>query len=96
MPVAAFPSGTLAVNVIGCFGIGLAAGALEHRHTLDEATRAFFFIGFLGGFTTFSTFGYETYAMARNAQMLSATANVVLQIVSGLGAVWLGFALTRT
>ena len=95
IPAASFPLGTLAVNVVGCLVIGLAAGAAEHRHSLDETTRALFFIGFLGGFTTFSTFGYETYALARNSDMLGAAANITLHVVAGLGAVWLGFSLAR-
>ncbi len=95
VPAASFPAGTLAVNIVGCLAIGLAAGAAEHRHSLDETTRALFFVGFLGGFTTFSTFGYETYALMRNAHMLSAAVNVLGHVIAGLAAVWLGFTLTR-
>ena len=66
LPFAAFPYGTLAVNVVGCLAIGLLAGWSEARQVIGPELRLFLFIGLLGGFTTFSTFGYETFEMARS------------------------------
>ena len=89
------PYGTLAVNVIGCFLIGLIAGLAETRPFLTEGTRALLFVGLLGGFTTFSAFGYETIVMVREGNMVAAAANVGLQIALGLVAVWIGFSVSQ-
>lgn len=93
LPGAAFPYGTLAVNVLGCLLIGLAAGLTESRQVLGPEARLFLILGFLGSFTTFSTFGYETLALARDAETLAAAGNVALHLVAGLGAAWLGLVL---
>jgi CrcB protein len=90
-----FPHGTLVVNVVGCLAIGLLAGLAENRLILGTHARLFLLIGFLGGFTTFSTFGYETLMLARDAEWIKATLNATLHLVLGLSAVWLGFALSR-
>ena len=89
------PYGTLLVNVVGCLAIGVLSGAAEKWGVLntDNPTRAFLLIGFLGGFTTFSAFGNETVAFLRGGQVLQAFANVGLQLILGLGAVWLGYRL---
>ncbi|MBI5836831.1 MAG: fluoride efflux transporter CrcB [Candidatus Eisenbacteria bacterium] len=92
---ASFPFETLLVNVTGCLVIGLLAGLAESRGLFSGATRAFLFIGVLGGFTTFSTFGYETFQLARGGEGVAALASVALHLVLGLGAVWAGFALAR-
>ena len=90
-----FPYGTLTVNVIGCLIIGLLSGTAEARGILgaESHIRALIFIGFLGGFTTFSAFGYETITLTRNDQIVQAFANVVLQLTLGLGAVLVGYKL---
>jgi CrcB protein len=93
LPGAAFPYGTLAVNVVGCLLIGLAAGLSESRQVLGPEARLFLVLGFLGSFTTFSTFGYETLTLARDAEALAAAANVALHLAAGLGAAWLGLSL---
>ena len=90
-----FPYGTLAVNIAGCFLIGLLAGFAETRHLLGEGTRAFIIIGLLGGFTTFSAFGYETVALVRDGLLAAAVANVGLQVVLGLFAVWIGLRVSQ-
>lgn len=95
VPGTAYPVGTLAVNVLGCAAIGLLGGLAESRGVLTAPTRLVFMIGLLGGFTTFSTFGYETLALIRDAQAARALTNVVLQVVLGLTAVWLGLAVSR-
>ena len=91
----AFPYGTLAVNVAGCFLIGLLAGFAETRQILGETTRAFLIVGLLGGFTTFSAFGYETLALVRDGQISVGVANVGLQVVLGLAAVWIGLTVSQ-
>ena len=89
-----FPVGTLAVNVLGCLVIGVLGGWAESVPALHSQVRAFLFIGLLGGFTTFSSFGYETLALLRDGQMFLGLANVASQLVLGLTAVWLGYGLT--
>lgn len=85
-----FPYGTLAVNVIGCFVIGFLSQLAENRGAFSSEARAFVFIGILGGFTTFSSFGNETLNLASDGEMLNAFANIGLNVVLGLFAVWLG------
>jgi len=85
-----FPYGTLAVNVIGCFIIGFLAQLAEDRGVFTSESRLFAFTGFLGGFTTFSSFGNETLNLARDSQMMNALANVGANVIIGLFAVWLG------
>ena len=85
-----FPYGTLAVNVIGCFIIGFLAQLVEERGVFTSEARSFVFVGVLGGFTTFSSFGNETLNLARDSQMMNALANVSANVILGLFAVWLG------
>ena len=85
-----FPYGTLAVNVIGCFVIGFLAQLAEGRGAFTSESRLFVFVGILGGFTTFSSFGNETLNLARDSQMMNALANVGANVILGLFAVWLG------
>lgn len=92
---AAFPYGTFAVNVLGCFLIGILAGASE-KFIIDPQWRIFLTIGLLGGFTTFSSFGYETFALFRDGEVLWACANIFGSVITGLLAVWLGFFLINT
>ena len=92
-PLAAFPYGTLAVNLLGCLAIGVLAGISESRQWLGPELRSFVFIGVLGGFTTFSAFGFETIALMRDAEYLPAIANVALHVTVGLSLVWLGFTV---
>ena len=89
------PYGTLTVNVVGCFLIGLVIGLAETRQFLGEGTRALVVVGLLGGFTTFSAFGYETIAMVREGHIVAAAANVGLQVALGLTAVWIGFSVSQ-
>ncbi len=94
VPFATFPYGTMAVNLIGCCAIGVIAGFAESRQLFGPEFRTFALIGVIGGFTTFSTFGYETFAMLRDAEYLRVAANVGVHVVLGLALVWLGYALT--
>jgi CrcB protein len=85
-----FPYGTLTVNLIGCFVIGFLGELAEARGTLNSETRLLVFIGLLGGFTTFSSFGNDTLNLARSGQMFNALTNIVVNVMIGLFLVWLG------
>ena len=87
-----FPLGTFAVNIIGCFVIGLLAGWAE-KYSLNSDLRVFLFPGILGGFTTFSAFGFETFTLLRRGDWHMAFFYVILSVVFGLLLVWLGFKL---
>jgi len=87
---ASYPVGTLAVNVSGCFVIGLLAQLAESRGFLTDASRAFVIVGVLGGYTTFSTFGNETFNLVRSGESALGAANVVAHVLLGLLAVWAG------
>ena len=93
IPLAAFPYGTLAVNMVGCLLIGIAVGLVDSRQLFGPEARLFVLIGVLGGFTTYSTFGYETFALLRDGDFLRALANVGVHVVLGLALVWAGYAI---
>ena len=84
------PWGTLAVNLLGCLAIGLLAGAAERFEVLTPEARLFLITGVLGGFTTFSAFGYETVFLLRRGEPLVAATYVGASVGLGLLAVWLG------
>ena len=88
-----FPLSTFAVNVIGCFCIGALAALAEHRDLFSPATRLFLFTGVLGGFTTFSAFGYEGVFLLRRGEIAVAAAYAALSVLCGFAAVWLAFKL---
>ncbi len=92
--LATFPYGTLVVNLVGCLLIGIAVGLVDSRQMFGPEFRLFVLIGLLGGFTTYSTFGYETFALLRDADYSRALANVTIHVVLGLALVWLGYAIT--
>jgi CrcB protein len=94
-PALAFPIGTLAVNILGCFLIGLLHGLAESRDLIGTDTRIFLFIGVLGGFTTFSTFGFESLALLKDGEFFKTSANILLHVIVGLSAVWIGDTLGR-
>ena len=85
-----FPFGTLAVNVIGCFVIGALSQLGETHDIFSAETRAFIFVGILGGFTTYSSFGNETINLWRGGTGWLAFVNIALQLVLGLVAVMAG------
>ena len=90
-----FPIGTFSVNMLGCLVIGLLAQLSESRSMFQGDTRLFLFVGVLGGFTTFSSFGYETFQLVRDGQITFAIANAVGQVALGLLSVWLGWLAGR-
>jgi CrcB protein len=92
---AGFPWGTLAVNVTGCFAIGAVLHLVEDRAMLGPDARVFLVVGILGGFTTFSAFGWETFELLRANQPGLALINAAGSVTAGLAAVWLGRAALR-
>ena|SRR5688572_1761880 len=96
-PAQQFPLATLIVNVIGCTALGLVVGAVEPgRLAARPSLVAFMTVGVLGGFTTFSTFGLDTVVLLRAGMTGHAVANVLAQVLFGVGGVYLGILLTQT
>jgi fluoride exporter len=85
-----FPYGTFAVNVSGSFLVGLAFALLAEKMSWNSPLRYLIPIGFIGGYTTFSAFEYETFCLVQGGQVLTAILNVVLSVVAGLAGVWAG------
>lgn len=90
-----FPWGTLSVNVLGSFTMGILYILLLERLSSGPEVRAFLLIGFLGAFTTFSTFSIETLNLLENAQIGKALLNAAGSVVICIAAAWLGVALGR-
>ena len=88
-------TGTLVSNLLGCFLIGLLAGLGDSRGFFSPEIRLLIFTGFLGGFTTFSTFGLETFGWIREGQPITAFTYVIVSVIAGLLLVWLGWTMTR-
>ena len=90
-----FPSGTLAVNIVGSLIIGIVMTLSLERGLVDERLRILLTTGFCGGFTTMSTFSYETFALLQDGEHLLAFANTGVTFAACLGAVWLGSVIAR-
>ena len=91
------PHATAIVNVVGCLMIGVLAGLISAGHLrLSESARAFVFVGVLGGFTTFSSFGLDTFTLVRGGAIAVAAGNVVGQVVIGLASVFIGYRIATS
>jgi CrcB protein len=90
-----FPYGTLAVNVLGSLLIGLFFILIVERSVLSAEWRPVIIIGFLGAFTTFSTFSIETLLLLESGELSRAALNVFLSVALCLGATWLGLVIGR-
>jgi len=90
-----FPYGTLTVNVLGSFLFGVVWILADQRELISSEARLIILTGFMGAFTTFSTFAFETGQFLRDAQWLTAGSNLLLQNVVGITALLLGFAVGR-
>lgn len=90
-----FPIGTLVVNVLGCLVIGFLTAAFSSRWLMREEYRVALVIGVIGGFTTFSAFGLETFAFLNDGQYARASVNIGLSVGLGLIAVWAGYRLAQ-
>jgi CrcB protein len=89
----AFPWGTFVINISGCFVIGFLTVLLTNKVLPHPAMRTAILVGFIGAYTTFSTFSYETLQLARGGAVLLAAVNVAASVVVGLGAAWVGMRL---
>lgn len=90
-----FPLGTLVVNVLGSFIIGVVLQMTTGRFSWSLEARVLVTTGFCGGLTTFSTFSYETLALLEDQQWLAAGGNTLLNVLLCLAATWLGLAAGR-
>src|ERR1044072_868112 len=91
----AFPFGTLAVNLIGCFAAGLLFHFMQERNAFSETARAAVFVGLLGGFTPFSAYGLQSFELMREGRMGVAALNVVASNLLGLLLVFAGYAAAK-
>jgi fluoride exporter len=90
-----FPSGTFVVNAVGCLAFGLIIGVADARSVLTPTGRLFLLIGLLGGFTTFSTFTFETFQLIRAGEYARGLLNTVGQVGVGYLAMWAGYVAAR-
>src|SRR3982750_870567 len=88
-----FPASTFLVNIVGCFIIGVLGALVEHHDLFAPSVRLLLFTGVLGGFTTFSAFGYETVFLVRRDLLHIAVVYIGLSVVIGLSAVVAGMKL---
>jgi len=86
-----FPFSTFWVNIIGCFAIGILYSLLSYE---NQPLKLLFIVGLIGGFTTFSSFGYETINLYKNGQLQTALIYVILSNICGLVAVYLGVKIS--
>ena len=90
---AVFPLGTFVINVTGSFILGFFMAYAEERPWLEPGARLLFAVGFVGAYTTFSTFEYETMRLIQERELMLATLNMFGSLLSGIVAVFAGFVL---
>jgi len=90
-----FPYGTVTVNIIGCFIIGLLMTLFQERFVVQSNLRLFVIIGILGGFTTFSSFSYETFALLKAGNIFDAAMNSLLSLFGCIAATWGGYLIGK-
>lgn len=90
-----FPFGTLVVNLIGCFLVGLLFYLSQERFVVNPTARTVVLIGLLGGFTTFSSFGLQTFTLLQDGEFGLAALNLTASNFLGLVLVWAGYTLAR-
>ena len=91
-----FPAGTLLVNVLGCLVIGVLSGVFSGTQAVRPEYRLGLTVGLLGGFTTFSALGLESYQLLHAGQSRLAVGYVLISLAGGLAAVWVGFRLGQS
>ena len=90
-----FPVGTFAVNLAGCIAFGAIVGAAEQRFVLTPEARAFLLVGVLGGFTTFSSYVFESLALMQDGQFAAAAVNIGGQVMAGLFGFWTAYVIAH-
>ena len=90
-----FPWGTIVINLIGCLVTGAVFYVTEERFMVNPTVRAVILIGLLGGFTTFSAYGLQTFVLLRDGEYVLATLNIITSNVLGMFMVWAGYALGK-
>jgi CrcB protein len=90
-----FPTGTLVVNMLGCFLTGLLFYLMFDRYLVSPTVRTVVLIGLLGGFTTFSSFGLQTFTLLRDGELALALFNIAISNIGGLLMVWVGYSLAK-
>ncbi len=90
-----YPWGTLIVNVVGCFAMGILAGLLAHYTELSQEVRTFLMVGVLGGFTTFSAFSLDIVTLYQRGTWVAAALYLFASIVASVAALIGGMALVR-
>ena len=90
-----FPWGTMIVNMIGCLVTGAVFNLTEERFLVNPTLRTVILIGLLGGFTTFSSYGLQTFTLLRDGEFGLATLNIGISNALGLLMVWAGYALVK-
>jgi len=88
-----FPVSTFSINIVGCFAIGLLAALVEHHDLFSSSMRLLLFTGLLGGFTTFSAFGYESVFLLRRGLFSVAAGYAIVSVLGGIFAVFVGMKL---
>ncbi len=90
-----FPYGTLAVNIVGCLLIGFLMSFMQERLTVNSNYRFILIIGFLGGFTTFSSFSFETFELMRSGSVGASLLNVGYNVAGCLASTWGGYIIGK-
>ncbi len=88
-----FPFGIFIVNILGCLAIGYVMGLAHARDAVPDHYRLLFTIGFLGSFTTYSTFSWNTFELFRTGHVGCGLTNIAITLITGLLVVWIGYAL---
>ncbi len=88
------PLGTFTVNIVGSFAIGLLYGYFQENISVSETLKLFLFVGFLGGFTTFSSFSLDTFKLVQSGEIMIAILYIISSIVLALGFTYFGIKLT--